>query len=232
MSEQQSLGREIKTSIQILVEGRTPEIFFREMVEKHLNLKDKIQVRDFKNIENLTTFLRIFTRRPEFIEKVTSLGIIRDAEDKPATSAFQSVCNSLETVGITRPNKIGEVQNRTFDLPDVIGDTPTREIKTGVFILPDCNDKGMIETLCLQSLTEDKTQEISLKCVDEYFECLRKNNGVSPENIEKAKTWTFLSAHGSFDPQVGRAAQKKIWNWGGQTFQPLVDFLRDLYVEE
>jgi hypothetical protein len=90
----------------------------------------------------------------------------------------------------------------------------------------------MIETLCLDSLFDDKAQEATLKCIDDYFDCLKKNGGVKTENIEKAKTWAFLSAHGSFDPQIGRAAQKKIWNWDGQTFQPLINFSKALSSDE
>jgi hypothetical protein len=138
MSEQKSLEREIKTPTQILVEGRTPEIFFREIVEKHLKLEDKIQVRDYGDIKKLTPYLKVFTPRAEFIEKVTGLGIIRDAEDKPAASAFQSVCSSLEAVGIKPPAKIGEVQKCIFDLPHEISDEIQREIRVGVFIVPDC----------------------------------------------------------------------------------------------
>ncbi|MEK7833487.1 MAG: DUF3226 domain-containing protein, partial [Acidobacteriota bacterium] len=87
MSDRKSLSRSITTNAQLLVEGRTPEIFFREMVE-YLGLADRIQVRDFGSISDLTDYLKDFTQKADFIETVTSLGIIRDAEDKPASSGF------------------------------------------------------------------------------------------------------------------------------------------------
>jgi hypothetical protein len=186
-----------------------------------LKLKDKIQVRDYGNIQNLTPYLKDFIQKQEFIEKVTALGIIRDAEDKPATSAFQSVCSSLTSAKITQPNKIGEAQQCVM----TVG-SQSQDLKVGVFILPDCQEAGMIEDLCLRSLNDDAM----LGCVEDYFICLEPH-GIKPKNIAKAKTWTFLSALGEFDPQVGRAAQKNIWDWDGQTFQPLVFFLKALCSE-
>src|SRR5262245_30113472 len=104
MSERKSpLGEEIETPAQLLVEGRTPEIFFREMIE-YLSLKDRIQVRDFGGIGDLTAYLKTFTQLADFVEKVTSLGIIRDAEDKLASDGFTSVCASLKIAGIEPPD--------------------------------------------------------------------------------------------------------------------------------
>jgi hypothetical protein len=232
MPQKESQDRDITTTAQLLVEGRTPEMFFREIVEKHLSVKEKLEVREFKNNESLTTFLKVFTRRPEFIEKVQSLGIIRDAEDQPARSAFQSVCSSLKAVGITPPNRIGEIQSCTFQMPEIAGEAQQREIKIGVFILPDCNGKGMIETLCLKSLDEEVSHLATLKCADDYFTCLASNEGIQPRNLDKAKTWTYLSAFGTFEPQVGRAAQKRIWKWDNIAFQPLMKFLKILCGDE
>ncbi len=218
MNEKKSLLRQIRTPAQLLVEGRTPEIFFREMVES-LGLKDQIQVRDFGSINDLTDYLKDFTQLADFLEKVTSLGIIRDAEDKPASSAFASVSTSLKAVGIEPPDTVGEVRQQT--------------IKVGVFILPDCQQRGMLETLCLRAIPEHPDSDKSvrytttLKCVDNYYECLEASE-IRPGNIDKAKTWAFLAAQNLSDPQVGRAAQAKIWPWDSKAFEPLRAFLKAL----
>ena len=47
-------------------------MFFREIAEKHLFLKEKLEVRDYGDINRLTTYLKVFTLRPEFIENVQS----------------------------------------------------------------------------------------------------------------------------------------------------------------
>src|SRR5262249_53383464 len=184
MSDRKSLSRPITTSAQLLVEGRTPEIFFREMIE-HLSLNDQIQVRDFGSINDLTPYLKDFTQLADFIEKVTSLGIIRDAEDKPASDGFANVCASLRTAGIGPPDRIGSVEQKT--------------IKIGIFILPDCQNEGMLETVCLEAVASEVGL---LQCVDDYFQCLHAKGVDGPANIIKAKTWTFLATKNLSDPQV------------------------------
>jgi len=212
MSAKESLERQISTPIQVLVEGRTPEIFFREMVE-HLGSKDRIQVRDYGDIDNLTAYLKTFANLEDFQKKVTGLGVIRDAEDKPADAAFRSVCQSLKAVGIEPPAKPGEVRQQS--------------LRVGVFILPNCQDLGMLETICLWFVAQAHSKELA--CIDRYFECLGSGDvGVFPNKVDKAKTWAFLSARGLFDPQVGRAAQAKVWDWDHGVFEPLRNFLNAL----
>jgi hypothetical protein len=213
MPAQESLNRALTTPVQVLVEGRTPEIFFREMVA-HLGLKSRIQIRDYENIENLVPYLRTFTQLAGFIETVTGLGIIRDAENNLAHTAFQSVSDSLRVVNIIPPPQIGVVQ--------------PGDLKVGVYILPDCQSVGMLETLCLQAIAAHTAQAEALQCVDEYFACLQNHNLAWPTNMDKARVWAFLSGQMSADPQVGRAAQKKVWNWDSVAFARLRKFFIDL----
>jgi hypothetical protein len=207
-----SLKRDILAPKQLLVEGRTPEIFFRQWVEA-LGLKDKIEVRDYGSLDQLTDFLKVFTGFKEFKETVNSIGIIRDAEDKPATSAFDSVCASLRAVGLVSPEKFG-----TF------GVGPKR---TGVFILPDCDQPGMLETLCWTILENDPKLKQELDCVMAHLRCLSAAS-VQTRNPHKAKVWTYLAGRGEFDPQVGRAAQYKVWDWNSPALAGLTGFLQSL----
>ena len=116
-----SLKRPIQAPKQLLVEGRTAEIFFREWVEA-LGLEGQVEVRDFGSLTVLTDFLKVFTGYKEFRESVVSVGIIRDAEDMPAESAFRFVCYSLQVVGLTCPGGLRRFQrwrttNRNFRAP-------------------------------------------------------------------------------------------------------------------
>jgi hypothetical protein len=207
-----SMQRPIQAPKQLLVEGRTPEIFFREWVEA-LGLKDKIEVRDYGSLGQLTDFLKVFTGLKEFKETVESIGIVRDAEDKPAVSAFESVCASLCAVELVCPANL-----RTF------GVGPKR---TGVFILPDCDQPGMLETLCWRILEEDPKRRQELDCVAAHLRCLGAAN-VQTQNLHKAKVWTYLAGRGEYDPQVGRAAQNKVWNWNSPALAALTGFLQSL----
>lgn len=147
MLGQDSLSRPINAPKQLLVEGRTPEILFRELVE-HLKLTD-MQVRDYGDINNLTDYLRTFSRLPGFVEMVRSLGIIRDAEDKPASVAFESVCGSLGVANLPIPSQPGIMYGELF--------------RAGVFILPNCVDRGMLEDVCLESVGNEAENKIKLR---------------------------------------------------------------------
>jgi hypothetical protein len=212
MMEWPSMQRPIQAPKQLLVEGRTPEMFFREWVQA-LGLNGKIEVRDYRSISQLTDFLKVFTGRPEFKETVKSIGIIRDAEDKPAAFAFQSVCDSLRKVGLVCPQKCGS-----------FGDGPKR---TGIFVLPDCDKPGMLETLCWSILETDPKFRKQVDCVKAHFQCLGKA-GVQTRNPHKAKVWTYLAGLGEFDPLVGRAAQTKMWEWNSTALLKLTGFLQNL----
>jgi len=207
-----SLERPIQAPKQLLVEGRTPEILFREWTEA-IGLKGQMEVRDFLSLSDLTDFLKLFATYKEFKENVTGIGIIRDAEDKPAESAFASVCASLRLAALACPNVNG-----------VVAEGAPR---IGVFILPDCDQTGMLETLCWRVLEADPAFGSRVGCVAQYLNCLRQG-GVELKNEAKTKVWAYLSAQGQFDPLVGRAAQAKVWDWSSPVFQPLSDFLKSL----
>jgi len=179
--------------------------------------QDEVKKRDDKKSNLLTDYLRTFTQLEAFIEKVTGLGIIRDAEDKPAQSAFDSACDSLKAANIQPPGAIGEAQQIPFR---------ERLLNVGVFILPNCQDEGMLESLCLKYV--EIHHATTLQCVDNYYDCLKDNGVTLPTNLTKARTWTFLAAQNLSDPLVGRAAQANIWPWDDRAFDQIKQFLRSL----
>jgi hypothetical protein len=207
-----SLDRPIQTATQVLVEGRTGEMFFREFVEG-IGLKEQVQVRDFGSAEKFRGYLKLFSSLKGFREKVASLGIIRDAESQPAVAAFQSVCAYLKEAGFAPPNAVGSLGEGTP--------------RVGVYILPNCQHPGMLETLCWSVLEADPKFAEELACVTRFLDCLRANK-VVVVNESKAKVWVYLSGRGRFDPLVGRAAQNKVWDWQSPALKPVADFLRNL----
>jgi hypothetical protein len=207
-----SLKRPIQAPKQLLVEGRTGEIFFREWVES-LALNPGVEVRDYGSLSQLTDFLKVFTGYKGFRESVVSVGIIRDAEGQPAEAAFRSICSSLQAVGLTCPEACGEFGSG--------------QPRAGVFVLPDCQNPGMLESLCWASLEGEPGNNSELACVTAHFECLAQA-GVQVRNPAKAKVWTYLAGRGDFDPLVGRAAQNNIWNWESAALHRLAGFIKDL----
>jgi hypothetical protein len=204
-------NRPIKAPKQLLVEGRTAEMFFREATGA-INLQQHVEVRNFGGIDDLDGYIRMFQSLKEFRANVASLGIIRDAE-LSASAAFQSVCRSLRKAELSIP---AEMNTITEDTPRI-----------GVYILPDCRNPGMLETLCWNSLETDSGQDRHLNCAKQYIECCQ-SAGVETRNEAKAKLWTYLAAFGKFEPQIGRASQQKVWNWQSPQFSSLFEFLKRL----
>src|SRR5437867_4189474 len=128
--EQLSLDRPITTAGQLLVEGRVPEMFFREMVSAY-SWTDAIEVRTFGDIskDNLQTYLELLTQKAVFKEKVERIGIIRDAEESTAAAAFQSVQTAL--------------RGAQLPVPGAMKNWEGGPLAVGVFILPNCQHAGM-----------------------------------------------------------------------------------------
>ncbi len=125
--EQRNLERAITTSGQLLVEGRVPEMFFREMISSY-GLANAVEVRTFGDIgkENLQTYLELFTQKAAFKERVKRVGIIRDAEGSTAIGAFQGVQAALRDAQLPMPNAMNKLEGAP--------------LAVGVFIFPNCQD--------------------------------------------------------------------------------------------
>jgi hypothetical protein len=214
--EQRSLERAITTEGQLLVEGRVPEMFFREMI-KACGLTATIEARTFGDIgkENLQAYLEVFTQKAVFKERVKRIGIIRDAEGSAAVGAFQSVQAALQGAQLPVPTAMNKLEGGS--------------LAVGVFILPNCQDAGMLESLCLSAAAEmEKAQSGGvLPCVYEFLTCLSKR-GYQPTNPTKAQFAGYALARDVIDPQLGRAAQQSVIPWEAKAFEPLKAFLKSI----
>ncbi len=211
--EQQSLDRLITASGQLLVEGRVAEMFFRELVS-HCGFKDAVDVRTFgdKSKTNLQGYLKLFTGKAAFKERVQRIGIVRDAEGVAAQFAFESVQKALTAAELPVPAAISSLE----------GDSPG----VGIYVLPNCRDTGMLETLCLEAISETERSrgQNVLLCVDRFFDCLRQQ-GREPRNPTKARFAGYALGCDVVDPQLGRAAQQGQLPWDAAAFSSLKAFV-------
>lgn len=223
-AERKSLERPIKAAGQLLVEGRVPEMFFREMVAAY-GLADAVEVRSFGDVskDTLQTYLGLFCQKATFRERVQRLGIIRDAEANLAAGAFASVRSAIEGFNLENPSFALPVPNQLGIAASL---KPARP-QVSVFVLPDCVRSGMLETLCLEAVAEHELTATSkvLPCVREFFECLSRQDR-APRNDPKARMAGYLLAADVIDPQLGRAAQTAgVIPWEAKTFKPMKDFV-------
>lgn len=193
---------------QLVVEGRTPVIFFEALL-RSLGRTDDFQLQDFGPVQDLRTFLKSLRRLRGFTRQVTSLGIVRDAE-ADAANAYRSVRDALAAVKLPVP-----------PTPGVLAPGPPR---VAVFLFPDCASAGMLEDLCWQAVTGDPASP----CVDEYFACLQRRGVPSPGNLAKARVQAFLSSRPRPGLLLGQAASAGYFPWAHTAFGPLTQFLQAL----
>ena len=198
---------QIKSEIQLLVEGNDPRNFFEAFV-RHLSI-DNIQIQNFGGVNELRRFLRAFADTPRFYEVVESIGIIRDAETS-AESAFQSVQSSLKNAALPVPNM---PERRTDTSPAVT-----------VLILPGNNQQGMLETLLCESFAGTPEND----CIDAFFACVDALPNASIKRPEKARAHAYLTTKSDPHLSVGVAAKRNYWDLDHPIFDRVRDFLKTL----
>ena len=190
----------------LIVEGKDEECFFCALIE-HLRI-DGIQVAGIGGKDKLRVNLKGLIKDPEF-RKVISLGVVRDADANPAAS-FQSVRESLRDSGLPNPKK---PLFFTQGLPRVT-----------VMIIPSHKQKGALEDLCLEAVSEDP----ALMCVDQYFACLAQQRINPTKNLSKAKVQVFLASQEDPTLPLGISAQKGYWPLDSKAFAAVKGFLKSL----
>jgi hypothetical protein len=178
---------EIKAAKHLLVEGRDCREFLLSLVRPMGMTESTLQIWDYGGNSELKAALGAFVRAPGF-DRVDSLGVVRDAETNSA-GALQSVRSALRSVGLPVPAKAGEV---AYGHPS-----------TSIFIFPDGDALGMLETLCLQAVAGSR----NMICVDEFLQCLN-SKGIAIANPDKAKLHAYLSSCQEPGLLVGQAAAR------------------------
>lgn len=206
---------QITLSKLLLVEGKEDERFLAEALE-HLGIGG-IQILPIAGKDNLGTNLAALTRDPKF-GKVTCVAVIRDA-DRDSKRALQSVRDSLAP---RSPRASGDslVENG-FSVPQAHGVFTTGSRRTGVFIMPDGVNPGMLETLCMQSVADTPRA----KCVEGFLACLSEN-GPLPANVDKVRAHAWLAGQSEPGKRLGEAAEAGYWRFENPVFENLWNFLR------
>lgn len=159
--------------------------------------------------DNLENYLCEMPKRPEFTRgEVESLAVIIDAEEA-AASSWQKIANAVRL-----SFQVSLTESGVF-----AGSAP----KIGGYVICGQGDKGMIEDLCLEAVSDQP----GYSCLQEYFKCLADKTGRA-DYLAKAKFRAWMASQSDFDLRVGMAAQKGHLPWESQAFDPLREFLRKL----
>ena len=196
--------RPIEKSRLLVVEGPDDSRFLSALL-RHLGREGEFDIRSLEGVSNFSQMMQTFPGISGFAQ-VESLGVIRDA-DQNAQSAFQSVCSALGNAHLSVPER-----------PlSIAGEKP----RVSVFIWPDCQSVGTLETLCLLSVRDDPAMD----CVEQYFECLTHQLETIPKTLHKAHLHTFLASREKPGLRLGEAAEKGYWPWDHAVFEPIKRFL-------
>ncbi len=189
----------------LLVEGETPKHFFEALL-RHLGIDEQIEIRSFRGINDLPDFLKALPGVSEF-RHVNTFAVIRDAE-ADARAARQSVDDALAPSGLTQQSGL----------------------RIEVFILPDNQRPGMLETLCMEAVGASPQLDGANACVEQFFECLESRGVTLPPDhrLAKHRAQAYLATREKVQLYPGTAAYKGYWPWNSRVFDPLKGFLRSL----
>lgn len=212
--DRQDSRSEIKTSKFLIVEGNDDRNFFQALVRR-LSIGD-VGIEPYDGKDNLRSYLSGLVVRRGF-EKVRSLGIVQDANGS-AGSAFQRVQDCLDKENLPVPLAPAKRYEATDH--ETNGRKPPA---ISVFVLPDCENPGSLETLLYKTLDREIDQ-----CITNFLKCAESVIGDEPKNETKARVFAYLATREKPRHSVGMAAKQGVWDFDHPAFCGLKDFVRGL----
>jgi hypothetical protein len=195
----------------LVVEGKDEKNFFEALLKK-LDIHD-VQIIDAGGKDNFKNKFSAYMQSENALNIIKNIGFVRDAEEHDAQSAFQSICSILRNYELPCP----------ADLRKVIAHDGK---KVSIFIMPNNNDCGMLEDLCIDSI---KNVDV-FYCVECFINCYENKINKDKYNIAKAKILAYLSTRTPIVASLGLAAQQGVWNFENQCFDGIKSFLKDLFM--
>jgi hypothetical protein len=201
----------IRATKLLAVEGKDECNFFESLLR--YERMDGVQLVDIGGKDKFQIELPLLTKVEGF-RNVEVIGFIRDAEDLVADSAFNSVCETLRKNNLPVPVSI-----------NILADGRP---KIGIFIMPDNQNCGRLEDLCLQTLEGRKIFD----CIDDYILCFSSvMDQVEREKLNgpKARVLSYLASRAPIVNSLGLGAQNGYWDFSNDCFSEIKRFLHSLF---
>ena len=181
------------------VEGIDECNFFESFFSFH-NING-VQIINLEGKSKFNSKIRDLTNIPGF-ENVIQIGLVRDSDNSNPQDIFVSINNDLKKLNLSRPKQLSQFSE---GVPSI-----------GIFIMPNNSDYGMLEDLCLKSIS---THAVS--CIDEFFDCC----SVKPKECSKAKIQCYLSTRDPLVKSLGLGAQNNHLDYKNPTFDKIKKFI-------
>jgi len=193
----------------LLVEGPDDRSFFEALL-RYLAIQS-VQIKDVSGKDNFSyTFEALLNAEGGSLVK--NIGFVRDADKPNAQAAFKAICSILNKNKYPCPAEIGKMIESDGK-------------KVNIFIMPNNNDSGMLENLCINSIREIDI----LHCIDCFIKCYAPIISNEKHNVPKATILAYLSTRVPVVNTLGVAAQQKVWDFSHECFNQIKAFLFDLF---
>jgi hypothetical protein len=186
----------------VLVEGSDDQAIILGLL-RHESLDD-FHIHNMIGKDSWTGKLKAICRVRGF-GRVAALGLVRDA-DSNGQAAWDSCRSTLNAAHLPIPGTPGLLQ-------------PGRP-SVAVAIVPEVDDTGAIEKLCLPSFAST-----NMACLASYFNCL----GYSSDPPHKAIVQAYLAGLTPSCKDLSVAVRGGALDFAHQTFDHLRTFLRELH---
>ena len=198
---------EIVEPKQLIVEGNDDVRILRSL-GSHLNISN-LEIRPYGGVDNMRTFLRTLSALPAF-RLVQSLAIVADANSDRSMRETR-IRSALSDMNLPTPPSALEVASNDH-------------LRVAYLVVPHDTEGSMIEDVCLDSVSDDP----AIECMDRYFQCVEKVDTPGPRQvwISKARAHAFLASRDRPDLRIGEAADRGIWQFEHEAFNPLKDLSR------
>jgi hypothetical protein len=204
------MDSKIKKEDVLFVEGKD-EINFFGILLKWLDITD-VQIIDVGGKDNFQNRFSGYMQTEGALSRIKNIGFVRDAEGHEANSAFQSICSVLKKYELACPNESCKPVDQDNK-------------KISIFIMPNNNDCGMLEDLCIRAIQGSGI----FPCVESFIQCYEGKIEKDRYNKSRAIILAYLSTQIPIVNSLGLAAQQNIFDFSNPCFDAIRKFLIELY---
>ncbi len=193
----------------LIVEGYSDLLFYAELLEV-LGKHGQVFIKHFNGRSDLATKLETFLT-PQLLASKQAFGIIVDADTNAQKTA----------------SELTKLLTRLTGQPVAAGAWTNGKPSIGLFVTPDGNSDGEIETLVWRAWSADPVNAHPRKCIEEFVGCM-SSAGLEARSPDKCFVSALLAIRNDEDPRLGPGARAKAFDFARPEFSRLNQFLSAL----
>ncbi|MBT7616309.1 MAG: hypothetical protein HN590_03385 [Calditrichaeota bacterium] len=193
----------------ILCEGKTDKDFFEILIHRNPELnsfKEEFQIEPFFGVDNFREYVTAIRVSPG-LRNLKSILVVGDFDDG-RRNRFDSFRNALSDFNLPSPDKLGK--------------WTAGSLCVQIYLFPNNESIGMLESLCWDSIGNTDLRD----CVSKYEECIEAT-GITIKNVDKMRMFSYIAAH-SNSCNVGVAAKYRIIDVKSEVFSDIKRVLMEM----